>query len=459
MRLAVPLLVLFAAPVAQAPPPGDVPPDAQVQPPGDVPPDAQPPGDVPPDAQPPGDVASEAEELARIEAAPTLDAYYAALAEERLLAEETGSVRRLRAQVRRGEALYFAQRFEEAAQVLYEVVRSPRFRDFEDLEDVAGAELLLAGALAELGAFRSAQSMLERTLARGLGDPTFGPAFRRWVDVALEAGDLRAAVPRLLAVELRDGGTLGEAEEGLPEDAANELGYLRGRAAYDAGEDAAAEAELEAITRRSRFYANAQYLRGAAAVRRGELGTAEARFCSIATAADTERFTFFVDARYFRLKDLAWLGLGRLAHEGRRPSDAFYYYFQLPNDSERVAEALFESAYAMYEGDEPDVALDLLDQLEARFPASPFVAEAALLRGYVHLARCEFGDADALFQSYLATYGPLAEDLDRLLSSEARQAEQKAEAVGEVQGGGQRAGHEAFGDGRRRGRDHSEYQV
>ena len=144
MRLAVPLLVLFAAPVAQAQPPGDVPPDAQVQPPGDVPPDAQPPGDVPPDAQPPGDVASEAEELARIEAAPTLDAYYAALAEERLLAEETGSVRRLRAQVRRGEALYFAQRFEEAAQVLYEVVRSPRFRDFEDLEDVAGAELLLA---------------------------------------------------------------------------------------------------------------------------------------------------------------------------------------------------------------------------------------------------------------------------------------------------------------------------
>ncbi|MEO0324761.1 MAG: hypothetical protein AAF447_17495 [Myxococcota bacterium] len=375
----------------------------------------------PAEAQPSGEGRREAEELARIDAAPTLDAYYAALAEERLLAEETGSVRRLRAQVRRGEALYFSQRFEEAAQVLYEVVRSPRFRDFEDLEDVAGAELLLGGALAELGALRSAKGVLERTLARGLGDASFGPAFRRWVDVALEAGDLPSALTRLLAVELRDGGTLGDAEEGLPEDAANELGYLRGRAAYDAGDDAAAERELEAITRRSRFYANAQYLRGAAAARRGELGTAEARFCSIASTADTERFTFFVDARYFRLKDLAWLGLGRVAHEGRRPGDAFYYYFQVPNDSERVAEALFESAYAMYEGDEPDVALDLLDQLEARHPASPFVAEAALLRGYVHLARCEFAEADALFQEYLGTYGPLAETLDRLLSSDTRQ--------------------------------------
>ncbi|MEM1414908.1 MAG: hypothetical protein AAGH15_08405 [Myxococcota bacterium] len=354
-------------------------------------------------------------------AAPSLGAYLDALADERLLAEETGNVRRLRAQVRRGEQLYFERRYDDAALALYEVVYSPRFSDFEDVEDVPGAELLLAGALAELGALRSAHRVLETTLARGLGEPYFGPASRRWVDVALETGDLRGAIARLEAVALRDGGTIADAEEELPEDAANELLYLRGRAAYDAADDAAAEGWLEQIGRRSRFYANAQYLRGAAAARRGELGTAEARFCSIATTEDTERFTFFVDERYFRLKDLAWLGLGRVAHEGQRPDDAFYYYFQVPNDSERVAEALFESAYAMYEGDEPDTALDLLDQLEARFPASPFVAEAALLRGYVHLARCEFGDADALFQSFQRVYAPLAERLDLVLASEDRQ--------------------------------------
>ena len=354
----------------------------------------------------------------------TLGRYLDALASRRLIAAETGSVERLRALVREGEEAYFEQRYDDAALILYEVAESPRFADFVDLEDFAGAEVLLAGALAELGSLRSAARYLERTLRRGTEDPYFGPAYRRFVDVALESGDLAGALVQLEAS--------AEAET-LPEDARNELTYLRARAAYDLGELEAAEELYAQITRRSRFFASAQYYRGVIAARKGELDVAEDRFCSIATTEDQARYTFYVDDRFFRVKDLAWLGLGRVAHEGRRSDDAFYYYFQVPNDSERVDEALFEAAYSMYEGDDHDTAIDLLDQLEARSPASPFVDEAMLLRGYVHLGRCEFEEASQLFVRFQRRFAPLVAAIDRILASETRQAQLYEELLAEEQ--------------------------
>jgi tetratricopeptide (TPR) repeat protein len=352
---------------------------------------------------------------------PPLERYLQAMAERRLLAAETGSVERLRELVEEGEAHYFEERYDQAALVLYEVVESPRFTDFDGLEEYRSAQLMLGMALARMGALRTARAYLLRVLAPGPADNNhFAPAFRRYVDVALEAGDPEGALRGLDGVGL----------DALPEDALNERRYLRGRVAYDAGDARAAEAHLAAITKRSRFYANAQYLRGVLHAAQGRLDEAEARFCAIATTADTDRYTFYVDERYFAVKDLAWLALGRVAHEGGRSADAFYYYFQVPQDSDRVAEALFESAHAMYEGEDHATAMDLLDQLEAHFPHAPFVHEAKLLRGYVHLAQCEFEEADQLFRDFQSRFGPLVTEIDRVLASPARQARFYEDLVG-----------------------------
>lgn len=342
---------------------------------------------------------------------PTLlEQYYTALAERRLVDATTGTDVELVERLRHGEELSADEQWDAAALVLFELVESPRFRDFEGDDSYRHAEFLLAGALQEMGAYRTAYRYLERILSRGSSDPYFGPAYRRSVDIALEGADLN----RILgALEIH-----GEAD--LSPDALNELRYLRGRARYEAGDLPGADTAFAAVGRRSRFYANAQYLRGVIATRSGNLPAAEALFCSIASTEDTERFTFYVDARYFEIRDLTWLALGRVAHEGERTDDAFYYYFQVPNDSERVAEALFEAAWSMYEGGDHDTAIDLLDQLEARFPGSPFVDEAALLRGYVHLGRCEFEEADAHFVSFASTFEPLRAEVNRILESPAR---------------------------------------
>lgn len=355
----------------------------------------------------------------------TLAQYMRALSERRLLAEELGSQERMQGLLRRAEEAYFAQRWDAAALLLYEIVESPQFADFSEVEEFRGAAYMLAGALANMGALRSADRYLESILEAGPEDPYFGPAVRRFVDVALKSGEVSDAASRL--------GAHLEGVDASP-DAQNELRYLVGRASYDAGDLDGAEQAFGEITRRSRFYANAHYLRGVIETRRGDLAAAEGQFCSIATTADTERYTFYVDDRYFAIKDLAWLALGRVAHEGRRADDAFYYYFQVPNDSDRVAAALFEAAWSMYEGDDQDTALDLLDQLAARFPNSPYVDEAGLLRAYVHLGRCEFEVASELFDRYQARFGPMLEEIDRVLASPARRARLEDELLSAERG-------------------------
>lgn len=353
-----------------------------------------------------------AQETATDEAGTALTRYYDAMAERRLLARETGSASQLRDLVRAGERLYLDDRFEEAQRILYEAVESPRFRDFNSLDEYREAEFMLAGALQRLGALRSAWRYLERILERGAEDPYFGPAYRRAVDVALEEANLAQAIERLQGVA---------PQEILPPDAANELLYLQGRERYDAHDWEGSARLFEQVGRRSRFYANARYLQGVIAAQAGRLDDAEDQFCAIATTEDTDSYTFFVDRRYFEIRDLTWLALGRVAHEARRPEDAFYYYFQVPQDSDRVAAALFEAAWAMYEGDDHDTAVDLLDQLETRFPDSPYVHEASLLRGYVHLARCDFEDADRLFRAFQTQFTPVVHEIDRILQSPSRQ--------------------------------------
>lgn len=346
------------------------------------------------------------------EAAVTpLSRYLDALSSRRLVAAEVGTDRDLALAVETGETLFFAGRAEEAAVVLYEVCESPRFADFAETPSFRGAEYLLASALLELGAVRTSRRYAERILVRGPEDELFVPAFRTYVDGALRVGDIDRAATRLE----------GLVAEPRPADAASELAYLRGREHYDARRYAEAEPLFALVGRRSRFFTNATYFRGLIAARAQDLAAAEARFCEIASAGEQSRFTFYVDDRYFAVKDLAWLGLGRVAHEGRRADDAFYYYFQVPADSARVAEALFESAYAMYEGDELDTAADLLDQLETRFPESAHTHEATLLRGYIHLARCEFEAAERAFVAFQTRYEPVVEEIDRVLASTSRQ--------------------------------------
>src|SRR5690606_6718259 len=135
----------------------------------------------------------------------------------------------------------------------------------------------------------------------------------------------------------------------------------------------------------------ATYLRGVIAVRRGALGPAARAFCEVAGAP--EAGGALLDPRHVVVKDLARLGLGRIAHEVGDHDDAYYHYLQIPEDSAHLPEALYEAAWTAYQQRTLDSARDLVGQLLRDFPGAPVAPEARLLAGYVELADCRFDEA------------------------------------------------------------------
>ncbi len=259
-------------------------------------------------------------------------------------------------------------------------------------------------ALARAGAYGAALDAVEAVLARGPGAPYWGPAHRRAIDIALETRDHRGVLARLEAVKLA---------EPIPVSAAGERTYLRGRAAYDAGKLADAEGELVLVSKKSRLYSSAIYLRGVIKARRGEYKTSAEAMCEVAGTPDDDKFTFVVDDRYFTIKDLARLGLGRLAHENNEYDDAYYHYFQIPDDSSYLPDALFEASWSMYQKRELATARDLVKEFLAAFPSSPLWPEASLLAGYVDLADCKFTQSQQWYDALTVKLQPIVDTMDK----------------------------------------------
>ena len=330
--------------------------------------------------------------------------YFDQLEKAGLIDVSTGNQTSLKAELARAEGLLGQGADLEAAVALYSIVESPRFRDFSDTVDYQNAEYELGVSLSKAGAYGAALDDLERVLARGPDAPYFAPGHRRAVDIALETRDYAGVLARMARVE----------KGSLPVEAAGEETYLKARLAYEQGKLGEAESALTTISRKSRLYSSALYLRGVIRTRRGQLKDASEAFCEIAATPDNDNFTFVVDQRYFTIKDLARLALGRIAHEVGDYDDAYYHFFQIPDDSDKLPDALFEAAWSMYQKRELGTARDLVVELRKDYPDSPLDPEAGLLAGYVDLADCKFDAAQKHYDQLVADLGPVVAEIDHI---------------------------------------------
>jgi len=331
--------------------------------------------------------------------------YFEALEASKLVDVESGTLETLRRELQIAEDLLRDGAYASAAVALYAIVKSPRYAAFTDFVEYQNAEYDLAVALARAGSYGAALDAIEPILARGPSAPYWGPAHRRAVDIALEVRDPAGVLARMEAIST---------SEPIPPSAAGERAYLRGRAAYDAGKLTDADAELEQISKKSRLYSSALYLRGVIKARRGEYQASAEAMCEIAATPDDDKFTFVVDGRYFTVKDLARLGLGRIAHEQGEYDDAYYHYFQIPDDSTYLPDALFEASWSMYQKRELATSRDLVRELLREFPTSPLWPEASLLAGYVELADCKFDASQTWYDELVAKLQPIVATMDQI---------------------------------------------
>jgi len=337
--------------------------------------------------------------------APEAGAYLQEMERRGLVDKTAVTPKMLADEVRRADDELVAGQPAAAAARLYAIVEGPRYQDFSDTEDFQDAEYRLGLALARGGGTTTARRYLARALGRGPKAPYYHAALRAYVDVCLDqhiAESCAAEIDKLGA-----------------EDVNEELAYLHGRALYEGNHFERAEDELSHVTPKSRFYSSALYLRGVMRVKRQDLRGAQDAFCAIADVKPGDRIRFYIDGRYYALKDLARLALGRIAHEEGRDDDAFYHYFLIPSDSKKLADALFEAGWASLAHKDFDLGARVVEEFLKLYGSTPRAAEARLLMATLQVKTCRFAEAEKGFDRALAEYEPLTRYVDRALADPA----------------------------------------
>jgi hypothetical protein len=350
---------------------------------------------------------------------PALAAYMTHLRAAGLLDNQEASLEELEGLLQAAQDRYVAGDSLGSAVLLFEIVHSPRYADLKDLPIMSSVQYHLGVALQAYGAELGAAAALDDVIARGPDDAWFRPALRRRVDLALAAKDFRAGLVGVDAALSPAGVGPGTGSALDPIDA-SERDYLEARALHVEGKPDEALAAFDRVDERSRFSTAARYLEGLIHAGRHDFRAAEAAFCEVVGGAESSTAVFYVDARYFPVRDLAQLGLGRVAHEERRHGHAFYHYLQVPEESEELPAALYEAAWTMAEEGEHAVARGLVRDLRERFPNAPQSAEARLLDAMLALYDCEFARAEAQFEAFVEDLAPVADNIREIRSDPAQ---------------------------------------
>ncbi|HEX2874757.1 MAG TPA: hypothetical protein VHP33_26080 [Polyangiaceae bacterium] len=332
-------------------------------------------------------------------------AYQKALDSKKLAASAPLSIQRLREDLPGIEEKLGVGRRDEAIGDLVYLIESPRFEPFASSEEGKAALFLLGDALAGAGALQPARGYLTRLLKGDPGDTSYRRAVHSLVDAGLASDRPEVILKDLDAVP-----------PSAPEELTGDINYLRGRSAELAKKSDQALAAYAKVGIKSRFWAQATYLSGVLEVEKKNFKAGEQLFCKVADKKLTpKRAALFGGSDFFRVRDLARLGLGRVAHEQYRFDDARYYYYLVPNDSENITEALYETATTRYEAKDYDGARQALDDLKRLKVNHVYEDEAYILDSYVDLATCHFPQADKKLDAFIKRYEPVRDAARRIV--------------------------------------------
>ena len=336
-------------------------------------------------------------------------AYQKALEQKRLAATEGLTAQRLRDEIERIEEEVANGRRDEAIGDLVYLVESPRFTPFAKSPEGRTARFMLGDALGRGGAHDLARAYLVALLEGDPNDTWYRQAVHSLIDFGLESER-----PRVFLKDV----------EVVPPSASDEIrgdiAYLAGRAAEAEGKPDEALAEYAKVRDRSRFWAQATYLTGVILVEQKHFKEGEAAFCKVADPKlMPKRAALMGGGDFFRVRDLARLGLGRVAHEQYRFDDARYYYYLVPADSERLPEALYETATTRYEAKDYEGAKSAMEDLRRTSVNHPYEDEAWILDSYIDLAMCRFPQADKKLGEFLKRYEPVRDAARKLASDPA----------------------------------------
>jgi TolA-binding protein len=314
-----------------------------------------------------------------------------------------------------GELFYRLKDYVRASVIFTDIVDNhAQHRAYGDALFLLGDSLFRAGDY--LGARTRLREVIERADEPGLR-PFVQRALGRLIEIAVHIRDFGGAEAYFERLSLLP---RSEVEAATAYYRAKYLYGVATREADDAHGDVVAtrvaqgtleeaRAAFEAIPAQSPYYAQASYFLGVVHALRGQLPQAIEAFRRAVRArvADEEQRV---------VRDLAQLAVGRLHYEADEIERAIEAYQQVPRTSPNFDAALYEIAWAHIREGDTLRAERALEVLAVAVPDSRFIPDGKLLRGNLLLRDGRFAEADGLFTNIGSEFGPVREQLDRMIA-------------------------------------------
>jgi len=305
---------------------------------------------------------------------------------------------RARRKFSEGEVQFLLKDWSYAAVLLYVAVDEPEFRGSGDY---LNALYYLGESLWQQGDYSTARTYFKQILGIS-GAPHQKESVLRALDIAI----------RLSSYEGMDA-LVQQAQRIYGGQPAPELSYLAAKAVYgrkDLPPKERARRALEAFRAVSPpYHFQASYYRGALLVQGGELGRAVEEF---------EGCTRLVpqDAKQREVRELCFLALGRLYSELGRYPDAIDRYQEVPRESPRFNEALYEIAWGLVKAKRYEQALRTAALISDLSPESQLAPEATILQGHLYLRLGRYAEALETYNRVINQYAPVRDELDAILT-------------------------------------------
>jgi tetratricopeptide (TPR) repeat protein len=123
------------------------------------------------------------------------------------------------------------------------------------------------------------------------------------------------------------------------------------------------------------------------------------------------------EARLVEVRELCQLALGRVYADLGRFQDAADHYQEIPRESPRFEESLYELAWTWVKAKKYEQALRAAALITDLSPDSPMAPEATILQGHLLLRMGRYPEALEAYDGVVNRYAPVRDELDALLGA------------------------------------------
>lgn len=312
--------------------------------------------------------------------------------------KDESAAARARRKFSEGEVQFLLGDWSHAAILLYDAVDEPEFRGSGEYPN---ALYYLGESLWQQRDYPTARSYFKQVLAIP-GAPHQRESALRALDIAIHLSSYEG-IDALVQQAQRIHGS-----QPVPE-----LSYLAAKAAYQRKDLAPKERARRALEAfrvvPAPYQFQASYYRGAILVQGGELGAA---------TGELEGCTRLVpqDARQREVRELCFLALGRIYSELGRYAEAIDRYQEVPRESPRFNEALYEIAWGFVKSKRYEQALRTAGLISDLSPESRLAPEATILQGHLYLQLGRYAEAVETYNRVINQYAPVRDEIDAILT-------------------------------------------